>query len=136
MNTEIYTYFTTRIGSSELLYSAKQWVEVTLRLETAGPVAVSTKQEIVPVLSGAGILLPVDDDFNFVLSQENRIWIAATAVNRVNVCIKPIPYLGSILRTMAGGFAGLGRVISRTARPSRTIETSPPIIPPRMRGRR
>ena len=45
--TEISTYFTARIGTSELLYSAEDWVEITLRLETAGPVAVSTRQEII-----------------------------------------------------------------------------------------
>ena len=40
---EIYTLFT-KIGGNHLLYSAQSWVRVILRLETAGPVAVSTRE--------------------------------------------------------------------------------------------
>lgn len=99
-NTEISTYFTSRIGTSELLYSAEDWVEITLRLETAGPVAVSTRQEIVPVLSGKGALLPVDDDFTFILPRGNRLYIAATAVNRVNFTVRPAPYINQALNLL------------------------------------
>ena len=106
-NTEISTYFTSRIGTSELLYSAEDWVEITLRLETAGPVAVSTRQEIVPLLSGKGVLLPVDDDFTFILPRGNRLYIAASAVNRVNFCVKPYPYINQALNVLSQGFASV-----------------------------
>lgn len=90
MHTNIQTYFTNRIGTSELLFSATRYCRVTLRLETAGPVAVSTRQEIVPVLSGKGRLLPVNDEITFVLNKGERLYIAAGATNRVSVMIEPL----------------------------------------------
>ena len=61
------------------------------------------------MLSGKGALLPVDDDFTFILPRGNRLYIAATAVNRVNVCIKPYPYIAQTLNLLSKGF---GSVVS------------------------
>ncbi len=113
MQTQIETYFTNRIGTSQLLYSAEDWVRITLRLQTAGPVAVSTRQEIVPVLSGLGILLPVDDFITFVLPRGDRLFIAAEATNRVAVQIEPIPWLAQILMAMDQGFGEVVRALFR-----------------------
>jgi len=111
MNTRIFTYFTNRFGQTNLLYSADQWVRITLRLETAGPVTVGVEQELRPVLSGKGILLPVADNFTFVLPRGDRLFIAAENTNRVNVLVEPIPWLEQILKTLDNGFSQVTKAL-------------------------
>lgn len=101
--TDMYTLFT-EVGGTNLIYSAEQWVKITLRLETAGPVDVGMRQELTPVLSGQGTSLNADD-LVFTLAKGNRLYYAAAAVNRVRVVIEPIPWLESILRSVDVGFA-------------------------------
>lgn len=135
MQTQLETYFTNRIGETQLLYSAEDWVRVTLRLQTAGPVAVSTRQQIVPVLSGLGILLPVDDWVSFILPKGDRLFIAAEATNRVSIQIEPIPWLAQILMAMDQGFGATVRAVFRlksqkaTARPPKRSEAAPVTCP-------
>jgi hypothetical protein len=93
--TEIYTHFT-RVGGTELLYSAENWVRVTLLLETAGPVSIGTMASLTPVLGGAGILLDTDVPFQAVFGKGNRLYSAAETINRVKVVIEPIPWLEQI----------------------------------------
>lgn len=93
--TRMYTYFT-EAGETKLLYSAETWVKARLILEDAGPVAIGTDQNITPVLSGKGIVLPTGVEVEFYISRGDRIFIAAEAVNRVRFIIDPIPFLGSI----------------------------------------
>lgn len=95
--TEIYTYFTIPDGQTKLLYSADRWVKIQLTLEDAGPVAVSTREDISPVLSGKGILLVTSREVEFTLPQGNRLFIAATAVNRVSYITEPIPWFQSVI---------------------------------------
>lgn len=117
-HTDIYTYFTKPINESELLYSAESWVMVTLILETAGPVAVSTRQDVVPVLSGKGALLEPDGEpFRFVLPKGDRLFIAAEAINRVKVIIEPFPWLEQILLSLSQGFGGLMGLLSKRKAP-------------------
>ncbi len=108
--TETYTLFT-QIGGNRLLYSAEEWVRVNLRLETAGPVAVSTRQDVVPALSGKGILLE-EDAVEFVLSKGDRLFYTAEAVNRVRWIVEPIPFLESVLRNLEIGFDRTVRSLS------------------------
>jgi hypothetical protein len=98
LHTEIYTYFT-QIGESRLLYSANFWCTIKLTLETAGPVAAGTRENLVPVLSGKGVLLTTDEDEEWVLAKGDRIFITAESVNRVKVIIEPLP-TGDILDLM------------------------------------
>ncbi len=131
METQLQTYFTNRIGTSEEIYNAEDWVRITLRLQTAGPVAVSTREQIVPVLSGLGILLPIDDFITFILPAGSRLFIAAEATNRVAVQIEPVPWLQQILHAMDQGFGATIRALFRlknpaaAPRPPTTREVSP-----------
>ncbi len=100
-NTETFTYFTRPADGSKDFHAANRWERVELQLETAGPVAVSTRQEIEPVLSGKGILLPPDGEpIEFILSKGDRLFIAAESINRVKVIIEPIPWLEQILMSI------------------------------------
>ncbi|MDX1421487.1 MAG: hypothetical protein R3322_00015 [Kiloniellales bacterium] len=115
--TDTYT-FVTQVGGNRLLYSAEDWVRVNLRLETAGPVVVSTREDVVPVLSGKGIEIPDDDDLTFVLPRGNRLFYSAESVNRVRFFVEPIPWLETLLRVIDSGFRSLLAALS-TSRISR-----------------
>lgn len=117
MKTDIFTYFTEATGASALLYSAEDWVRIELALETAGPVAVSTRESVTPVLSGKGILLEPDGEpIKFVMPRGNRLFIAAESINRVKVIIEPIPWLQQLLSQVEGGFTGLKGVMAAALR--------------------
>jgi len=141
--TDLYTMFTTAIGETREFYSAQSWVKITLRLETAGPVAVSTREQLLPVLSGLGTLLS-DEDLVFVLSKGNRLYYAAEAVNRIRVVIEPIAYGTEITRnqthgtidivkTLVNGFNGLGAAMGRVRQ---QLQAPPQSGVIRNRGRR
>lgn len=108
------TYFTKVpvIGEpTAVLYSGDRlWARVTLTLETAGPVAVGFMSQITPVLSGRGQLLMTGEPTVFDVAKGNRLYIAATAVNRVKFSVQPLPWLeqiSALLGRMAGGFGRL-----------------------------
>jgi hypothetical protein len=97
---KIYTYFTkvpTLGQQTELLYTGdRMWAKITLTLETAGPVAVGDSADITPVLSGKGQLLETDVPMAFDVAKSNRLYIAATSINRIKVEIAPYPWLETI----------------------------------------
>ena len=103
--TRAYTYFTVA-GETKLLYSAEGWVKARLNLEDAGPVSIGMDQNITPVLSGKGILLPTNEEVEFYISRGDRIFIAAESINRVRFIVEPVPFLGSILMAL-NAVAGL-----------------------------
>ena len=105
-HTEIYTYFT-QVGGSRLLYSSEGWIRVRMKLETAGPVAIGTRQEITPVLSGRGILLDTDGEYETVLAKGDRLFMASETVNRVKFTVEPIPFLGQIAFELAANTRGV-----------------------------
>ena len=137
MHTNIFTYFTF-VGGSRLLYSAESWTKIRLRLETAGPVAVSTRQEITPVLSGKGILLPVGIPIDFNIPKGDRLFITAGAINRVTVFTEPgqdDPELAATVSSKIAAALGLLGRIGRGIRPSssakrRGAEVAPPECAP------
>lgn len=103
--TEINTYFAKPVtdGQPQVLYNGdRQYALVTLTLETAGPVVVSTKQNIIPVLSGKGALLETNVPLQFYLAKGNRLWVASTSVNRIKVMIQPIPWLEQLAGLLGG----------------------------------
>jgi hypothetical protein len=94
--TEISTFFArpTNDGQLAVLYNGdRQYAQVILTLETAGPVAVSTKQQILPVLSGKGSLLETGVPLSFTLAKGNRLWVATTSLNRIKVTVQPLPWM-------------------------------------------
>lgn len=101
IRTKVSTYFTKApsIGQdpTAVLYNGDRlWARVVLTLETAGPVAVGDQSSIVPVLSGRGQLLATGEPTPFVIAKGTKLFIAATAVNRVKVVIEPVPWLEQI----------------------------------------
>lgn len=91
--TRVFTYFT-RVGpSSKPLYNGDlDWVQITLNLETAGAVVVGEQANLMPVLSGKGELLQTNVPRTFNIARGTRLYIAATAVNRVGVKIEQFPW--------------------------------------------
>lgn len=140
MHTDIFTYFTVPAitNRSELLYSAEEWVRIELVLETAGPVAVSTRQSVTPVLSGKGVLLEPDGEpLKFIMPRGDRLFIAAESVNRVKVIIEPIPWLEQIYQTLTQGFGSLRGLLGgalrripalRSVVPEKEVPDCPPKI--------
>jgi len=98
--TEIYTYFTRPNNKNNLFYNAEKAIRVRLLLETAGPVSVSTRQNILPVLSGNGILLQTGEYVEFTLNRGDRLYVASTSINRMQVFIVPVPWFESIILTL------------------------------------
>ena len=108
--TEIYTYFT-EPGPERLLYSAENWVRLKLTLQTAGPVAVGTRADLTPTLSGKGVLLDTDVPFEVYLSKGARFYVASGSVNRVTVTVEPIPWL----EQLSGQISALGGALAQAA---------------------
>lgn len=113
---KVATYFTRapRPGEpTDILYNGdRQWLKLTLVLQTAGPVAVGTSSKIVPVLSGQGVLLNTGVPFTLIVAKGTRVYIAATGVNRVLVQEEPLPWLeqitasiGNVVAAVSGLFA-------------------------------
>lgn len=94
---DTYTYITDGAGRTKVLYNGDRlWSRVVLTLETAGPVVVGTREDIVPVLSGKGRLLVTNLPTEFTIAKTSRLYIASTALNRVSVTIEPLPWLEQI----------------------------------------
>ncbi len=136
MQTDIYTYFTKADGVTQLLYSAQRWTRIELALETAGPVSIGTRETVMPVLSGQGIILrPTSDWTDFVLPKGDRLFIAAETVNRVKVIVEPIPWQEQILLQLERGFGGLkGLVGGALRRATQPTQPQPPSPPPWKKG--
>lgn len=99
--TDVSTYIT-KVGETDVVYDGSRlWAKVTLTLETAGPVAAGTKQNLLPVLSGAGIVLDTDVPIAFTISKGNQLYIAANAVSRIKIQIESFPWVEQIAGTVA-----------------------------------
>jgi hypothetical protein len=113
-HTEVSSVFTT-IGQQTVLIAAT-WLQITMTLETAGPVAIGTRANILPVLSGAGRLLPTNVPIRFLLPRGDILYMSSNAVNRVSVQVEPFPFydgllqafgnLSTIMNGLAGGIGG------------------------------
>jgi hypothetical protein len=93
-STDIWTYFTRATGITDLVYSTNpdDWIDVTLLLETAGPVAYGTRQDISPVTSGKGRLLVTGVEARIALPPASRLYIVADTINRVGIQVAPVPW--------------------------------------------
>lgn len=101
--TEISTYFT-NVGGDSLLYQAESWVYLNLVLLDAGPVAVGTRENISPVLSGKGGLLVQNELARFSMRAGQRLFITANTVSRVRVTIEPPPFGQQVLELLSSIF--------------------------------
>lgn len=134
--TEMSVIFTTQLGVSQQFYQAEQWQIVQVMLETAGPVAISTRTDVLPVLSGKGRLLTTNINYKFVLPRGARLYYAAESVNRVAFSVEPIPWLEQlameIRRVSAGGLAGAKEIVKAVLRgqPARDELPAMPEPPP------
>jgi hypothetical protein len=99
LSTELYTYFAKPPvdGQLPVLYNGDRQLGIMiLELETAGPVYVSTKQQLLPVTSGKGRQLITGQPVSFPLSKGNRLWVATTSINRIAVIVHPDPWSENI----------------------------------------
>ena len=112
LTTEVTTYFARPPvdGQLPVIYNGdRKFAQIILTLETAGPVAVGTMQQLLPVLSGKGMLLETGVPLSFFIAKGTRLWVATTSINRVKRVIQPIPWLEQ--------FAGLLGVIIKGQQP-------------------
>ena len=94
---DVYSYFTKNDGVTYPLYNGdRRWVTVTLILRTGGPVAAGTRANLGAVTSGQGVLLNTNEPAKFIIAKGTKLYIAASAVSRVDVAIEPIPWLEEI----------------------------------------
>jgi hypothetical protein len=100
--TYLYTFFTKATGITELIYSnnEREWVKLSLTLQTVGPVDVGTSQNIEPVNSGKGQGLQSGIPTVIVLPPSQRLFIISNTVDRVSFSIEPLPWLWQILNTI------------------------------------
>jgi hypothetical protein len=109
--TEIYTYIAkpTPDRAPQVLYNGdRQNARLRLTLETAGPVAISNKQNIYPVLSGKGVLLENGVPLTMTIAKGNRVFVASTAANRIKVEVEPIPWMEQITAIITSIFHKIG----------------------------
>lgn len=84
-------------GQLNVLYNGDRlWVRVRLVLETAGPVAVGTRADLLPMLSGKGQLLETDKEREFTISKGTKLYYIAGSVNRIAVTIEPFAWIEAI----------------------------------------
>lgn len=99
--TDTYTVLTSigvpKNGQTPILYNGDRlWARVTVTLETAGPVAIGTRANLAPVLSGKGALLQTAVPVTFTIGKGSRLYYLAGNINRVTVQIEPVPWLEQI----------------------------------------
>lgn len=113
--TEVFTYNTAvgfiQPGQTPILYNGdRNWAEVTLVLDTAGPVVVGTRADITPIFSGKGWPLTTGEPITFTIAKGTRLYIFSSAVNRVKVQIAPLPWLEQITALTAAQNAELAAI--------------------------
>lgn len=100
--TELST-FITKIGPTETLYDGTRiWAQVTVTLETAGPVAIGTRANITPVLSGKGILLVTGVPKTVTIAKGDKLYVASNAISRIKLELQPVPWLEQLTGTLSG----------------------------------
>lgn len=102
--TSVSTYLTKASTTADVIYDGdRQWAQITLTLQTAGPVAVSDKSSIAPVLSGKGQLLQTGVPTKFFIAKGTRLYVLSSSVNRISLAIEPVPWLEMIAALLGGG---------------------------------
>ena len=95
-NTTLSTVFT-KAGAITLLYSAERaWMRLTITLETAGPVEVSSVSNFKPFLSGKAQALQTGVPLIYDCAKGSRVWVGAGTVERLKLTVQPLPWLEQI----------------------------------------
>jgi len=104
VRTKLFTYVTKNDGRTYPIYQvdAGTWVEAKLRLESAGPVAVGTDNDLGPTVSGRGWLLAPGETLTITLDPASKLYIVAESVSRVGVVIQSFAWVEEITRLMGG----------------------------------
>jgi hypothetical protein len=93
--------YITKVGSTDEIYDGSRlWAKITVTLETAGPVAIGTRANLLPVLGGNGVLLDTDVPMTITISKGDKLYIAANAVSRVKIQIEAFPWLEQLAGTV------------------------------------
>ena len=107
--------FITRPGAIVQLISAQQpWAKVTLTLETAGPVEVSSSSNW-NFLNGQGQSLITNVPMEFTIAKGNNLYLQAGSAERVRFTLSPFPWLEIITQVLRGGFSSLATAVSARA---------------------
>lgn len=111
---DVFSYFTKNDGQTYTIYNGdRRWVKVTLTLRTGGPVAAGTRENLGIVTSGQGILLNTNESDDFVIAKGTKLYVAASAVSRVDVKIEPIPWLEEIAALVQNVLTTLAAALRR-----------------------
>lgn len=94
--TELFDIFTTTIGESRSFYTTNRWIRVTLTLQTAGPVVVATRADVVPVNTGKGASLMPGVPLTMTLPRGSTLYYGCASVQRFSVVVEPIPWANEI----------------------------------------
>lgn len=107
--------FITRPGAIIQLISAQQpWAKVTLTLETAGPVEVSSSSNWT-FLNGQGQTLITNVPLEYFIAKGNNLYVQAGSAERVRFTLQPLPWLELITQSIRGGFGVLAKAIGALA---------------------
>lgn len=99
LTTELSTYIAKPPidGQLPILYNGdRQFAEVILELQTAGPVFVGTKQQILPLGSCKGQQLFTGQQVRYQLPKGNRLWVATGSISLIAVTIQAYAWLENI----------------------------------------
>lgn len=107
-----YTVFT-EAGKTKLVLSTQQWTKVTLRLESAGPVAFGTSEDLMPVSSGKGRLLPTGQDVEVVMVPQTRLYLSADSFQRVGIQVEPYPWMWELFNKLKSLAPSIGSIFSQ-----------------------
>lgn len=108
--TKTATFFT-KPGVISILHAADSpWVQVTMVLETAGPVAFSTAADF-SVTSGTGIQLTTGVERKVTIAKGSRLYITSTTVNRISYIVEPVAWAEQILGGIVNGLSIVGRML-------------------------
>lgn len=98
---------------TKLLLSVQQWTKVTLRLESAGPVAFGNQEDLFPLASGKGRLLSKDTDVIVTMVPQSRLYIASDSFQRVAVQVEPYPWLWEVYSKLKALAPTIGSLLSQ-----------------------
>jgi hypothetical protein len=111
---DLSTFLTTAVanGQPQVLYNGdRQQANVTLTLETAGPVTVSTRAAL-----KTGHVLQTGVPTTIPVAKGNRLYVAASGINRISVDVVPVPWQEQQAGLLAQVVAGLGALLNVLAR--------------------
>lgn len=110
-NTDVQALITEPGGKIVTLVTADlPWIQVTVTLETAGPVEVSTRPAW-QLLTGNGQALITNVPMVFTIPKGNKLYIASPTQNRIKVTTSPLPWMEQLMGAVMTGFNAVARTL-------------------------